>query len=87
MGDIPNSCDLNLEALENAEGSLNLRLEYPTHLYSSENMNQLLDNFLTFLTSCIKDHRQLIQEIEVCGPQDLAYLTVAIGVTGTLRRS
>ncbi|KAI1365305.1 polyketide synthase [Xylaria arbuscula] len=74
MEDIPTSCDLSLEALENSEGSLNLRLEYSTYLYSSENMDRLLDNFLTFLSSCIKDHRQPIQEIELCGPLELNLL-------------
>jgi len=74
MEDIPTSCDLSLEALETAEGGLNLRLEYATSLYSSDNMNRFLDNFLTFLSSCIKDHRQPIREIEICGPQELALL-------------
>ncbi|KAI0398130.1 polyketide synthase, partial [Xylariaceae sp. FL0594] len=74
MEDIPTSCDLSLEALETAEGGLKLRLEYAVALYGSEEMDRFLDNFMTFLGSCISDHRQPIGEIEICGPQELALL-------------
>lgn len=74
MEDIPTACDLSLEGLETADGNLDLRLEYVTSLYSSESMNRFLDNFLTFLSSCIKDHRQPIEEIEMCGPLELGIL-------------
>ncbi|KAI1812330.1 polyketide synthase [Poronia punctata] len=74
MEDIPTSCDLSLEALETANGGLNLRLEYATALYGSENMDRFIDNFLTFLSSCIRDHRQPVDQIEICGPLELSLL-------------
>ncbi|OQE08795.1 hypothetical protein PENVUL_c008G03992 [Penicillium vulpinum] len=67
MTDIPTACELSLEALETATHSLDLRIEYSTALYGSEDMQRFVDNFLTFLESVIKDHRQPVEEVDLCG--------------------
>lgn len=72
--DIPTACEMNLEALEDPENGLNLRLEYSTTLYEADDMDRFFDNFLTFLTSAIKDHRQPIGEIKMCGPKEIKHL-------------
>lgn len=71
--DIPTACEIAVEALEDSDG-LNLRVEYSTALYSHADMERFTDNFLTFMSSCIKDHRQPIEEIKICGPKELAHL-------------
>ncbi|KAI1391900.1 polyketide synthase [Hypoxylon trugodes] len=82
MDDIPSSCDLSLEALETAEHSLDIRIEYATALYSKEDMERFIDNFLTFLSSSIKDRHQPIQEIEISGPLELQRLEKGYWNTG-----
>ncbi|KOS23077.1 Nonribosomal peptide synthetase 14 [Escovopsis weberi] len=72
--DIPTAADMQLEALETAEHSLGLKIEYATALYRESDMERFIDNFNTFLTSCIKDHRQPIDEINMCGPLELDFL-------------
>ncbi|KAJ9635854.1 hypothetical protein H2199_008207 [Coniosporium tulheliwenetii] len=72
--DIPTACEIQLEALEDSVNGLNLRFEYSTALYSHDDMERFTDNFLTFMSSCIKDHRQPIEEINMCGPKELAHL-------------
>ena len=72
--DIPTACELNLEALEDPAKGLDLRLEYSTTLYDSEDMNRFLDNFLAFITSAVQDHRQPISEIRMCGRKEIEHL-------------
>lgn len=72
--DIPTACELNLEILEDPSKGLDLCLEYSTALYDSQEMGRFLDNFLSFLTSAVKDHRQPIPEIAMCGPKELKHL-------------
>ncbi|KAJ9293898.1 hypothetical protein DTO271G3_7274 [Paecilomyces variotii] len=74
MTDIPTACELSLEALETSEHSLDLRLEYSTALYSSEDMERFIDNFLRFLENVIKDHRQPVEEVDLCGSLELERL-------------
>ncbi|KAK7569271.1 hypothetical protein JOL62DRAFT_495686 [Phyllosticta paracitricarpa] len=71
--DIPTACDLQLEALAVSDG-LNLNLEYSTDLYGAEDMERFLDNFCTFLASCVKDHRQPVEEIDMSGCKELLHL-------------
>jgi acyl transferase domain-containing protein/NADPH:quinone reductase-like Zn-dependent oxidoreductase/NAD(P)-dependent dehydrogenase (short-subunit alcohol dehydrogenase family) len=71
--DVPSACEIALETLEDPELGLKLRLEYSTTLYGSEDMERFMENFLTFLSSTIKDHRQPLTEIEMCGPLELEY--------------
>lgn len=74
MTDIPTMCELSLEALETNDQRLGLRLEYSTELYGSNDMERFVENFATFLSSIIKDHRQPIEEVELCGRQELKEL-------------
>ena len=72
--DIPTACELQLEALEDPDNGLDLRLEYSTTLYGNQEMERFFDNFLHFLRSVIKDHRQPIAEVEMCGPKEIQHL-------------
>ncbi|KAK5987499.1 Hybrid PKS-NRPS synthetase pynA [Cladobotryum mycophilum] len=72
--DIPTAADIQLEALETSEHSLDLKIEYSTALYYEADMDRFIDNFNAFLTSCIKDHRQPIDEINMCGPLEVDFL-------------
>jgi acyl transferase domain-containing protein/NADPH:quinone reductase-like Zn-dependent oxidoreductase/NAD(P)-dependent dehydrogenase (short-subunit alcohol dehydrogenase family) len=72
--DIPTASEIALEALEDPRSGLNLRFEYDSFLYSADDMERFLENFMVFLTSIIKDHHQTIDEIEMCGPKELEYL-------------
>ena len=42
--DIPSACEINLEALEARDSTLNLRLEYSTTLYNSVDTERLKDH-------------------------------------------
>lgn len=72
--DVPTPCELALEAVEDARSGLDLRLEYDSTLYGNQDMDRFWENFLVFLTNIIRDHRQPIEEIEMCGPKELEYL-------------
>ena len=72
--DIPTACEINLEALEDPEKGLSLRLEYSSTLYGQADMERFLENFLKFLTSAVKDHRQPILEIAMCGRKEMERL-------------
>ncbi|PNY28233.1 Hybrid Polyketide synthase-nonribosomal peptide synthetase [Tolypocladium capitatum] len=72
--DIPTAADIQLEAIETSEHRLDLKIEYSTALYYDADMERFLDNFNTFLTSCIEDHRQPIDEIGMCGPLEIEFL-------------
>ncbi|KAM0333322.1 hypothetical protein ACHAQA_001983 [Verticillium albo-atrum] len=72
--DIPTAADLQLEALETNDSSLDLRIEYSTALYEGHRMERFIDNFLVFLSSAIKDYRQPIDEINMCGPLEMSFL-------------
>ena len=80
--DIPTACEMALEALEDPERGLDLRLEYSTTIYGEADMERFLDNFLTFMTSAIKDHRQPITEMDICGPKELKHLDEKYWATG-----
>ena len=72
--DVPTACEMQLEALENPQSGINLRLEYDSFLYEAGEMERFFENFSTFLTSVVKDHRQPIDEIEMCGTNEIDYL-------------
>jgi non-ribosomal peptide synthetase component F len=69
--DVPSACEIALEALEDPVEGLKLRLEYSTTLYAQDDATRFMENFLVFLTSTVKDHRQPVAEIEICGPSEL----------------
>lgn len=72
--DIPTACEIALEALEDSQRGIDLRLQYSTALYSEQDMERFFDNFATFMTSLIQDHRQPIDEVDMCGPEELQNL-------------
>lgn len=72
--DIPTACELQLEALEDPDSGIKLRLEYDSFLYEASDMDRFFENFCTFLTSVVRDHRQSVDEIEMCGSKELDYL-------------
>lgn len=72
--DIPTACEMNLEALEDPDNGLNLRLEYSSTLYAKVDMERFLENFLEFLSSSVKDHRQPMGEISMCGEREMSRL-------------
>ena len=72
--DIPTASEMQLEALEDPEAGLDLRLEYSSTLYGAEEMEFFFENFLHFFTNVIKDHRQPISEVEMCGPKEIERL-------------
>ena len=72
--DIPTACELQLEALEDPQSGIKLRLEYDSFLYEVGDMERFFENFSTFVTSAVRDHRQPVDEIEMCGPKELHYL-------------
>ncbi|KAL2758025.1 hypothetical protein ACRALDRAFT_1068472 [Sodiomyces alcalophilus JCM 7366] len=80
--DIPTASDMQLEALETGDHSLDLRIEYATALYGQEDMERFLDNFLAFLSSTIKDHRQPIEEVNMTGALEVAHLEKKYWNTG-----
>ncbi|KAI4271885.1 MAG: hypothetical protein LQ337_005685 [Flavoplaca oasis] len=71
--DVPTACELKLEAMEDPARGLELHLEYSTALYDGEDMHRFLDNFLAFTTSAVKDHRQPVSEIAMCGPKEVQH--------------
>ena len=71
--DIPTACDLALEVLESPEG-LKLRLEYDSYLYGSDDMERFMENFAVFFSNAIKDCRQAVEEVGMCGSKELEYL-------------
>ena len=72
--DIPTACELQLEAFEDPQSGIKLRLEYDSFLYGASDMERFFENFSTFVTSVVRDHRQPVDEIEMCGPKELNYL-------------
>ncbi|CAD6587369.1 MAG: hypothetical protein ASARMPREDX12_002825 [Alectoria sarmentosa] len=72
--DIPTACEMQLEALEDPDKGLDLRLEYSSTLYGFKEMELFFDNFLHYFTNVIKDHRQPISEVAMCGPKEIDHL-------------
>lgn len=74
VDDIPTACDMALEALEDSNIGLNFRFEYDSYLYDAADMDRFFENFSVFIKSTVRDFRQPISEIEMCGPKELQYL-------------
>ena len=72
--DIPTACEMQLEALEDPDNGLDLRLEYASTLYGAKDMELFFDNFLHYFTNVIKDHRQPIAEVGMCGTKEIEHL-------------
>ncbi|KAL2839654.1 hypothetical protein BJY01DRAFT_250383 [Aspergillus pseudoustus] len=61
--DMPTAGELALEAVEDAQNGLRLRLEYDSFLYSQKEMEVFFGQFTTFLLSVIQDCRVLIGDV------------------------
>lgn len=72
--DIPTACEMQLEALEDPQSGIKLRFEYDSFLYEAGDMERFFENFSMFVTSVVRDYRQPVEEIEICGPKELDYL-------------
>ena len=72
--DIPTACEMQLEALEDPQSGIKLRFEYDSFLYEAGEMERFFENFSAFVTSVVRDHRQPVDEVEMCGPKELDYL-------------
>ncbi|KAL5044409.1 hypothetical protein BDW71DRAFT_209414 [Aspergillus fruticulosus] len=58
--DMPTAGELALEAVEDGQNGLQLRLEYDSFLYSRIDMEVFFGQFTTFLLSVIQDYRVLV---------------------------
>lgn len=72
--DVPTASEMQLEATEHPDDGLKLSLEYASTLYADSDMDRFLDNFVAFMNSAIRDHRQPLAEISMVGPKELALL-------------
>ncbi|PHH81976.1 hypothetical protein CDD82_7408 [Ophiocordyceps australis] len=72
--DIPTAAEMQLEAIETSQHCLDLMIEYATSLYADDDMARFVDNFGVFLTNCIRDHRQPVEEIALCGRLEMDLL-------------
>ena len=72
--DIPTACEMQLEVLEDIQSGIVLRFEYDSFLYEAGDMERFFENFSTFLKSVVRDHRQPVDEIGMCGSKELDYL-------------
>ncbi|KAL9035294.1 MAG: hypothetical protein Q9214_006650, partial [Letrouitia sp. 1 TL-2023] len=73
--DIPTICELQLEVLEDVQSGVRFRFEYDSLLYGAGEMERFFENFLIFVGNVITDHLQPVDEIEMCGPRELKYLS------------
>ncbi|EZF68845.1 hypothetical protein H105_08627 [Trichophyton soudanense CBS 452.61] len=72
--DVPTASEMQLEATEDPDEGLKLSLEFSSTLYGNSEMERFLDNFIAFMNSAIRDHRQPISEISMVGPKELSHL-------------
>lgn len=72
--DVQTACEIQLEAIENADLGLTFTLQASKDLYRDSDIERFMENFQTFLESVIGDHRQSIDEIPLTGPEEIARL-------------
>ncbi|KAE8167506.1 polyketide synthase [Aspergillus tamarii] len=82
LRNIPTPFDLQLDAQEGTDKQLELSLEFSTTLYAADDVARFFDNFLTFMTSLIRDYRQPIEEVPLCGPLERQRLESEFWNTG-----
>ncbi|KAK8080416.1 hypothetical protein PG997_008234 [Apiospora hydei] len=63
--DMVGTCELAVDAMENADGSLGLKLEFDCSLYSAKHMVRFWDNLLVFLVQVIKDYQTPIADVKI----------------------
>ncbi|OAA57329.1 Beta-ketoacyl synthase [Cordyceps fumosorosea ARSEF 2679] len=72
--DVPTACELQLEVLEDPKTGLGFTLDYDSYLYGAADMDRFLENFITFIGNAVRDFRQPVEEIEMCGPKEMQFL-------------
>lgn len=72
--DVPTACELQFEVLEDPKTGLGFTLDYDSYLYSAADMDRFLENFMTFIGSAVRDFRQPVEELEMCGPKETQFL-------------
>ncbi|KAJ6784017.1 hypothetical protein PWT90_00304 [Aphanocladium album] len=72
--DVPTACELQFEVLEDPKTGLGFTLDYDSYLYGAADMDRFLENFMKFISSAVRDFRQPIEELEMCGPKELQFL-------------
>lgn len=66
--------DITTTAIQNADDSFLLQLEYATELFDADRMERLLDHFLRVLRQVVADPQLRLGEIELCSPAERAAL-------------
>lgn len=72
--DVPTACELQFEVLEDPKTGLGFTLDYDSFLYGEAEMGRFLENYMTFITSAVRDFRQPVEELEMCGPKEVQFL-------------
>ncbi|OAR00925.1 hypothetical protein LLEC1_00625 [Akanthomyces lecanii] len=72
--DVPTACELQFEVLEDPKTGLGFTLDYDSYLYGAADMDRFLENFMTFIGSAVRDFRQPVEELEMCGPKETQFL-------------
>lgn len=72
--DVPTACELQFEVLEDPKTGLGFTLDYDSHLYGAADMDRFLENFMTFIGSAVRDFRQPVEELEMCGLKEIQFL-------------
>lgn len=76
---LPETClpqmDMYLEAVGvPLSASLGFRVHFATDLYTGDYMDRFIDNFVTFLSSLIRNPHQQLDEVPMCGSKELDLL-------------
>ncbi|OAA78753.1 Beta-ketoacyl synthase [Akanthomyces lecanii RCEF 1005] len=72
--DVPTTCELQFEVLEDPKTGLGFTLDYDSYLYGAADMDRFLENFMTFIGSAVRDFRQPVEELEMCGAKEIQFL-------------
>lgn len=72
--DVPTACEMQFEVMEDPESGLDFTLDYDSYLYGAPDMDRFLENFMAFTESAVRDFRQSIEEIDMCGPMEIDFL-------------
>ncbi|TQV91937.1 polyketide synthase [Cordyceps javanica] len=75
--DVPTACELQFEVLEDPKTGLGFTLDYDSYLYGATEMDRFLENFMTFIGSAVRDFRQPVEELEMCGSKETQFLREA----------
>nr|AFK23390.1 PKS-NRPS hybrid protein [Cordyceps militaris] len=72
--DVPTACEIQFEVLEDPKTGLGFTLDYDSYLYGAAEMDRFLENFMAFIGSAVRDFRQPVEQLEMCGPKEIQLL-------------